>query len=422
MHRYRSTTRCLLVCAVALAATACALPSSRDNVEAAAQLVRSQSRASLEWRRNPAEDEAARVRAAALLDDGVTLDEAVAVAFLTHPGLQVALEQLAISRAELVAALTPPNPVAIIGSRKPGGDFAAFYPERSLSIGVLQNVIALLNIPDRAAVARHDLERVRYETAQQAVTHAVAVVQAWLEYSAALQIHALNEHRLAAANAAASNVTPDAAPAYDDRPGAKTEWIRSELAVATTRGNLGELMGVTGWRDDWQVLVHLPAVPDTDPDPVAIEAAAMQQRMDLQAAAKAVDVRLRALATQRRFRWLNQLDFGVFRDKAIGGTSFTGPNAVVELPLFDQRQVKLLQGDAELRIAMRQLEAARLAARTEIRLHVAELLAFRRQLQGFDHQADLADDAAWIGAVREYWRARSALALSAGDWAAISGL
>ncbi|MEO6079425.1 MAG: TolC family protein [Steroidobacteraceae bacterium] len=381
---------------MALVAAACAVPSTRENVEATAQLVRSHSRASLEWRRDSAADQAARVRASELLEGGVTLDEAVGVAFLINPSLQVWLEQLTISRAELVAALTPPNPVAIVGSRKPGGDLAAFYPERSVSIGVLQNVIALLTMHDRAATARHDLERARYETAQQAVSHAAQVVQAWLEYCAALQIH---QHD------------------------GQDQAIQSELTVATTRARLGELMGVTGWRDDWEVVAHLPAVPDTDPDPVAIEAAAMQQRLDLRAAAKAVDVRLRALAMHRRFRWLNQLDIGLFRDKAIGGTAFTGPNVVAEIPLFDQRLALLLQSDAELHIALRRLEAAQLAARTEIRVQAAELRAMRQQLQQFEGEREqLMVDPTYVGVLREYWRTRSALALAAGDWAAVSGL
>jgi cobalt-zinc-cadmium efflux system outer membrane protein len=385
----------------------------------------------------------------------------VAVAFLLHPGLQLSLEELQISRAQLIAALTPPNPVAIIGTRKPGGDLAAFYPERALSIGVLQNVIGLLSIPDRAAVARHDLERIRYDVAQQSVTHAALVVEAWLEYSAALQIDDLQERGLAAARAAFDSVAvaaandgslaPDLAMVGAEQSAAMGNLIQSELAAATARGKLGELMGVTGWRDDWQVVVRLPAVPVADPDSSALEAEAMQQRLDLLAASRLVDARLRLLASKRRFRWLNQLEFGVFRDKALGGTSFTGPNAVVEIPLFDQRQSQLLQADAELRIALRQLEAAQLAARTRIRLHIAELHAFRQQLQLLDsevllparrqvaaeagagadpaapdrlrrRQATLADEATWVRVVLEYWRTRSALALAAGDWNAISGL
>jgi hypothetical protein len=95
---------------------------------------------------------------------------------------------------------------------------------------------------------------------------------------------------------------------------------------------------------------------------------------------------------------------------------------VVEIPLFDQRSAALLQSDAQLRQAMRQLEVAQIAARTEIRVHAAELHAIRQQLQQYGSGQELAVDADYIGVLREYWRTRSALALSAGDWVAISGL
>jgi hypothetical protein len=397
MHRYRSAA-CLLAGTMALA-TACSVPSPRDNLEAASELVRPRARVNLESRRDPAADESARARASALLDAELTIEAAVGVSFLVHPSLQVATEQLSISRARLVAAVTPPNPVGVIGSRKPGGDLAAFYPESAISIGVLISLIDLLSMPDLVAIARHDLQRARFETAQFAVTHAAKVVEAWLEYSAALtnwQQYQANQMPLTA------------------------ESISAELAAATARAKLGELMGVTGWRDDWKVSIELPPAPASDPAAAAVEAAAMNQRLDLLAASKTVDVRLRTLAMQRRFRWLATLDIGLFRDKALGGTSFTGPNAVVEIPLFDQRLAQLLEADADLRIAVRQYEAARIKARSEISIHVAEVRAMRQQLQLLAGAA--ANDSTYRAALLEYWRARSALAFAAGDWAALSGL
>jgi cobalt-zinc-cadmium efflux system outer membrane protein len=449
-----------MVCVAALAATACTLPSSRDNVAAAAQLVATQTRAALEWRRDPEADQAARKRAEVLLEGGLTLDEAIGVAFLTSPDLQLSLEQLEISRAQLVAAVTPPNPVAIIGTRKPGGDLAAFYPDRSVSMGVLQNVMALLNIPDRSAIARHDLQRVRFETAQHATSHAAQVAQAWLEYSAAMQIDALRKRSVAAARAAFDTIvvraangsitTLQVAVERNSVFAIESSAIRSELDVATARARLGGLLGVTGWRDDWRIDAVLPPLPAADPDLAAVEAEAMQRRFDLQAAAKTVDARLRVLAMQRRFRWLNQLEVGVFRDRAIGGTDFTGPNAVIELPLFDQRQAALLNADAELRSGMRGLESATQTARNEIRLHAAEMLTTRRLLEQFEHDIKpnqqqiaaglgsssdpgeperlrlrmsmLSAEEDYAGLLRDYWRARSALALAAGNWVALSGL
>ena len=96
------------------------------------------------------------------------------------------------------------------------------------------------------------------------------------------------------------------------------------------------------------------------------------------------------------------------------------PNAVVEIPLFDRRLAQLLEADAGLQIALRQFEAARIAARTQISIHQAEVKAMRQQLRLLDGGGP--GDPTYRAALLEYWRARSALAFAAGDWAALSGL
>jgi cobalt-zinc-cadmium efflux system outer membrane protein len=442
-----------------LVVAGCVAPSARENVEAAAQLVATQTPAVFEWHRSPAADAAARTRIEAMLADGLTINESVAVAFLASPELQLALEQLEISRADFVAAVTPPNPVAIVGVRDPGGNLAAFYPDRNISFGILQNVIALLNIPDRKAIAAHELERVRLEVAGRITNHAAQVAQAWLEYNAALQIQELRSRSVAAARAAldtyivaAANGGISALDVAVERNTAfatESSSTRAQLDSATARERLGQMLALTGWRDDWHIAASLPALPASDADAVAIERAALERRFDIRAATKAVDGRLRALATQRRFRWLNQLELGVFRDQAIGGTSFTGPNMVVELPLFDQRQAQLLSADSELRSALRTLEATRLAARAEIRTHAAEIRTTRTLLEQYEREilpnqqkivvalgtvadpgeperlrlrlSTLAAEEERVGLLRDYWRARSALALAAGDWGSGSG-
>ena len=214
--------------------------------------------------------------------------------------------------------------------------------------------------------------------------------------------------------------------------------------MATSRERLGQLLGLAGWKDDWKSSGGLPSLPAADLDAAALEAAAVTRRLDVRAAESAVDARLKNLALKRHFRWLNQLDVGVFRDRVSGGTDFTGPNAVVEIPLFDQRQAQILEADAQLRTAVRTLEAVRINARTEIRINAAQMRGARLILDGFEtvalpnyRQMELAlgnprdpDSAARLNlqlsmleaeeerAVlqRDYWRARSALALSLADW------
>ena len=437
----------------ALLLAGCAIPSSRENLDATARLVSTQTASPLLWRRDAEAERKARANVESMLAGGLTLDEAITVAFLASPELQLALEQLEISRSQFVAAATPPNPVAIVGEREPGGNLSAFYPGRNVTVGMLQNLIGLLNMPDRRAVARRDLDRARYEAASRITQFGARVAQAWLEYSAALRIAELRRSSLTATQAVLEN-QQSATPASPQNLQALRAGVinttgsvlRNSLDLATAREKLGLLLGLEGWHDDWQISGTLPPLPASDLDAGTLETAALEKRLDVQAAARAVDTRLRVLAMQRRFRWLNQFDLGLFRDRAIGGTAFTGPNAVIEIPLFDQRQAQLLNADAELRSAMRTLESSRLGARAEIRTHAAEMSVTRALLEHNERnvaaaqrqaattlagnesatdldrlrirQASLVTEEDQIGLLRDYWRARSALAVSLGDWPA----
>jgi outer membrane protein, heavy metal efflux system len=454
MQRYRHAPLLSLGLGL-LAVGGCSAPSRRENLDAAARLVAGQVTAPLLWRLDPQADAAAREQAELLLADGLTLEETIKVAFLASPELQLALEKLEISRADLVLATTMPNPVVVAGTRQPQGDLAAFYPDRTISFGIVQSLVGLLTIPGRVGVAKHDLEQARHEAAHSAVRLAALVAQAWIDYCAELQMRQRNERAVAVAQAIYDNLVAAGASAEQVLEGRsellsrQRDVVRATLKVTQARADLEEQMGIAGWRDDWTVQQALPPLPASDPDPATEERAAMQRRLDLRAANEAIEARLRLLSHRRLFRWLNQLDIGLFRDQVVGGTSFTGPNAAIELPLFDTRHAQVLNADSELRSGLRRLEVARLAARREIRSAAAEMVATRQllgQVEGEilpalrQQQADpaggdpndiqvqalrlrnLDTEREHVDLLRNYWRARSALALAAGDWNALSGL
>jgi outer membrane protein TolC len=150
---------------------------------------------------------------------------------------------------------------------------------------------------------------------------------------------------------------------------------------------------------------------------------------------------------QHQFRWLGTLELGLFRESAAAGMSFTGPNAVIELPLFDQHQAQLLAADAEYRTARRTLDQLTQTALADLRTHAAEVTATRALVEKYRdavlpnqqqlatqlgaggeaaaierfhlQQAILATEEQSVGLLRDYWRARGALARSAGDWAGL---
>lgn len=458
MQRYRTVFP--LVPGILLGLGACSAPTQQENLNATSVLVAPQVQAPLPWRLDAAADDEARRSAEAMLEGGLSLQESIAVAYLANPDLQLVLEELEITRSDFVAAATASNPVAIIGSRSPNGDLAAFYPGRSYSFGVLQNVIDLLKIPARRSVARLDLQRARYGAANAAVKLAADIAQAWIDYASALRVQDLRQQALAIYQVSFDRLqadqpgNPDITDEFlEDQQLAllerNTDAVRAQLDSVRARERLGLLLGVTGWRDDWRIDASLPDLPEADPDATVEEGAAMERRLDILAANQSIEARLKSLAHQRRFRWLNQLDLGVFRDQATGGTSFTGPSAVIELPLFDQRKAALLNADSRLRSELRSLESLRLAARSEIRIRAAEVVAGRTLVEQIEtrvqpvqrqRQADPAggnpDDSVRLSLrldiltseenkvvlLRDYWHARSALALAAGNWGVLSGL
>lgn len=430
----------------------CAVPSARENFEATAKLVGRQAPQGLSWRLDGAADAQAQQAVTTLLGEGVSAGEAVAIAFLASPEVQLEWEKLEISRAELVSAATPPNPVAIVGVRQAGGRLASFYPEDHISVGVLQNVLGLLNGPERRRIARFELERTRNEVASRLIGIAAQVQQAYIESVAAHQVAELRGESLRlvreAAEGAGLRSPIDQALVRNSVFGAQQAAIRAQLEARTRRARLAQLMGIIDRSEDWRIAARLPGLPAGDPPVAELERLAPERRLDLLAARHALEARLATLRTQRRWRWLGGVEIGAFVERATDGTSFIGPNAVLELPLLDQRQAKLLINDSEVRTALRNVQLLSQAARADIQVHAAELAAIRDLAMRYrtevlpNHasirsrigaepaatpldrarmaQAELGAREEEVGLLRDYWRARSALAASAGDWSALT--
>ncbi len=456
-HSHDRDTSRIGALAIALAAScvlpACTAISSRDNVAQTAALVARQERSIAPWRRDAKAEADADARIRELIDGGLSAQESVAIAFLAHPDVQLAFEALEVSRSELVAAVTPPNPVAIAGTRQPGGNLSAFYPQRNVTVGVLQNVLGLVNLPSRRRIATTELARARLEAADKLIGVAAEVNEAYVGYVAARRVDALRRDAAMSARALLELLRQQLGSGRDaelallqERTGmlqVEGNALRSALDLRTARARLAVAMGVAGRYEDWDTADALPPPPGADPEPIALELSALQNRLDVQAARKAVEARLDAAGVQARWRWLGAAEIGLFRESASGGTRFTGPNAMIELPLFDQRQAQILSANAEGRAAKRRLESQMLSARGEIRTHAAELAATRALLARYE--ADLLpayrrlrdeQGAATVdgrraqlalldaeeqheGLLRDYWRARGALARAAGAWEAM---
>jgi cobalt-zinc-cadmium efflux system outer membrane protein len=431
---------------VAVALWGCASTSPRAAFEDVAHHVERRSGQHLVW--DEGTPESAQVERALrdLLAKDLTVDGAVQVALLRNRALVATYEELSIGQADLVQAGLLRNPVLSVAV--PAAEVEAVSPP--LLIGVAEDFLDLLMIPAKKTVARARLEAVKMRVAEQVLDHAARVRTAYFGLQAGEQTTEM--HRIVAqaadASAALASAQHDAGNLSDldfeaQRGLAEQAHIdldRSEADVFRAREQLTRLMGLWGVETGYRVAARLPELPASEPPLDHVESLAVAQRSDLEAMRDEVVELGHVLSLARSTRWVGSLTVGLDATRLVDGNYSFGPNASVELPLFDQRQALTSRLEALLRQSEERLRARAVDARSEARAARDAVIAARRiaeryrasvvplrerivalAQQRYDamlagayelllaKQSEVGTYRDYIDAVRDYWIARSDL-------------
>ena len=308
------------------------------------------------------------------LDDGISEDEAVAVALWNNPELRAAFADLAVARADLVEAgvLVNPNLQLL---------FAVGSKPFELLLGA--PIQALWQRPKRVAAAKLNVEKTSETLVQHGLDLARDVRVAHADYSAAREqakIHGelakltreiaeLTQHRLKAGDI--SELDAHLVELEALRADARMQEATQEINIA------------------WERLRPLMAIPNTSSPPSTSEATveartigakeelveiAVSSRPDVRAAELSVE------AAGRRLGWERSRTLGfvapLLSSKGIGTSGIkTGPGLAVEIPAFDRNQGKVSRAKAEVEQA-----ALRYAAlREQVGFEVSQAAARLRQ-------------------------------------------
>ena len=153
---------CLLVL---IGAAGCVNVDARPDYARTASLIREQT-AQPETYLPGADEAALRAAVTAMLQDGLTADEAVRIALLHNPKLQALFYEVGVSRADVVQAGLPSNPSAGISVQIPS--------VRAIDgVGLLTKISASVsqNIVDLARADALDVERQRRPPGRQRGVH-----------------------------------------------------------------------------------------------------------------------------------------------------------------------------------------------------------------------------------------------------------
>ncbi|MCO5355027.1 TolC family protein [Acidovorax kalamii] len=337
----------------------------------------------------PATDPAARATAQHSIEgwlaQPLTQDAAVRIALLNNPGLQARLAALGVADAERVQAITLPNPHLSLGR------FANNHEreiERTLAFGLLD----LITLPWRTQRQAERLQIATLQAAQDVVLLAADTRRAWLRAVAAEQVAATHGRMVEAAEAGAELARRMVQVGNWSRlrqarkqatlHEARSQHARARLAAATAREELHRRLGLWGLQTQYQLAAQLPPLPASPLPADGIEATALRERLDVQAARRQLDTQAVRQGWSRAGAVFGDIGLAYSRntttERDSGHREITrGWELELPLPLFDWGGAARTRAQAEVEQSAAQLQDTAVRARSEVR---AAWLTYRTAL------------------------------------------
>ncbi|MCA8960104.1 MAG: TolC family protein [Planctomycetes bacterium] len=311
-------------------------------------------------------------------NDGLTAEEAVAVAFRNSAVLRARLTDLDVALATFDEARRPTNPRL---------SFLAPIDPRRLSLALLVPLESLWQLPSRTRAANRALASAAESALQEvlALRHAVLVSHAQLLLGEARVRH---QSELVTAWQSSLAMITSRIDAGDAAP-SEADPIRAELAVSETELRRREserdgarveffvLLGVEPRAVDLRDAVSAPRTLPTEETLISV---ALDRRPELRASGLAIE------AAASRLQWekeriaslLGSLD-GEAEGAPADTLAFTF-GLEVELPIFSRNEGGIGRAEAELVRAVEQHRALLHRVRSDVHAAVARLLGARRSL------------------------------------------
>jgi cobalt-zinc-cadmium efflux system outer membrane protein len=373
-----------------LLAGSCGTVEKARGHDAVSDLVQARTGVPTGWNQGTPDDQQVAEHVSKLLAPGLDRKRALEIALVNNRELQATYEELGVSQAEMVQAglLANPRITGEIGFPVRGAsnkelvgavtmDFLSVFllPLRR-SVAAERFAAAVARVADEALkVAAEASERV---THVQAAEKMVELRRTVVDGEQATALLAERQHD-------AGNITDlDFARERATFAQAKLDLADAERALALAREDLNEELGLFGEQTKWKLAEELPELPKTEPDVgVGLEARAMRQRLDLAAARRTTALVRRMVTLARTYRATGVLEIGADIHQDADGPVVAGPSLTIELPIFDQRGAYIAGLEAQQRQAERQLQAAAIRARAEVRRARARLLIARDMVEHY---------------------------------------
>lgn len=385
-----------------------------------------------------------------ILAGALSEQAAIRLALVNNPGLQASYARLGFAAADIYAAGRVANPrleASLLDPELAGaGD--------QLTLGLAVSFTDLLTIGARGRLADEGFAALKQTIGNAVLRTAGHAQQAHIDYVAAQQIAVLRARIAEAGGLSAAlaerffdagNLSPrELAIARATQAEMRLQALDAKRDAYAARVALAQVLGVSAG-DAWVVDGELALPADEPPVLIELLARAADMRLDLSAAY----TRAELLAARRGIvnwtRWLGDVEVGFERERETDGSILQGPTLALELPVFNQHKDELLRADADVQIAVAETRRLAIAVDNEVRLAWETLDIARDRVQEYRDtlipqriatvqraqeefnfmligvfelislkQQEYDSYQGYLEAVRDYWLARSALAMASG--------
>jgi len=336
----------------------------------------------VEWSAQPSSADHERV--AAMLQDELTADEAVAIAMLNSPRLQVTLAELGIARADLIEASTITNPVFEFEIRFPG------EPYRPYELRLAQSLIELIQLPRRRALGRAAFDAAQMRVSAEVLRFGGGVRSTYFELVAATQHVALSRTiadsaqtaaEVAMKQHAAENITDldleNEQALYEQ---AKLDLARAGQRLLLAREALIRAMGLRNTTAEWRVPAAFPELPAAELEQQQLERLAATQRLDLAIARRELEVAQRQVPLSR-LAALEETVLDVHYEREPDGAHTVGPGIELPIPIFNTGRAGRTRAEAQFLRARHALSALESETSSQLRAARATLAEARARAE-----------------------------------------
>ena len=366
----------LLMIIAAIELCGCAGFSKDGGFDAVAGAARTHLAKDVAWPRSDAEQAKVMAQVSDLLAHPLSADDAVQIALLNNRSLQASFEELGISEADLVQSGRLRNPSFDLRHASSAGQFDI---EETLSF----NVLSLLTLPYAHAIEKHRFAQTQYAVVLSVMQLAKETREAFIvavaaresgEYMRQVAAAADTSAELARSMVAAGNWNSlDESREQTFYADAVRAMRQAKLSEDAARENLTRLLGLAarqpGERPAFKLAEHLPELPQSIEILPDVEAAILQNRIDLQLQRLKVDELRRSLKLTKATRFVNVFDLGPTRVQQ--GTRQqpyeTGYALSLEVPIFGGGRVRVKRSEAIYAQSVDRFAQAAIDARSQIR-------------------------------------------------------